>query len=278
MQPQAIAHSFLVLNILQRIPRQRFTTSKQLHEQLEVAGHHLSRRSMQRWLDTIVQHYPIECDTRSKPYGYRWMDGAQGFHLPLLTPAEALLLQLARGEIAPLLPAHVLKKLAPLFASAHQQLHQSTPPPNEKRWLNKVRRIPESLPLQAPHTVPAVFEAISEALYGERKLHLLYCNAVGKQRESTVLPLGIVQQGNRLYLVCRFEGFDNERILAFPRIHQARIGEVFPYPRDFELDRYLAAGHFGIRLGPAVRLSFRIATAERQHLLESPLSADQQHW
>ena len=55
-----------------------------------------NRRTLQRWLDAIVQQSPIECDTRSKPYGYRWMNTAQGLNLPLLTATEALLVQLAR--------------------------------------------------------------------------------------------------------------------------------------------------------------------------------------
>ena len=94
-------------------------------------------------------------------------------------------------------------------------------------------------------------------------------------REATVYPLAIVQQSNRLYLVCRFDGYDNERILALPRIRQARLGTAFTYPHNFKLDAYIKAGHFGILRGPMVRLAFHINQAEGRHLMESPLSADQ---
>lgn len=239
MQPQALAHSFLILDILKRIPRRGYTSSTHLAEQLESAGYVLTRRTLQRWLDAIVQQYPIECDTRSKPYGYRWMDTAQGLNLPLLTATEALLLQLARSEVGQILPASALKSLAPLFESAHRQLDAPTVAPEEKRWLQKVRRIPESLPLQVPRISTSVFETVSEALYHECSLHLHYRNARSKLREATVYPLAIVQQSNRLYLVCRFDGYDNERILALPRIRQARLGTAFTYPHNFKLDAYI---------------------------------------
>jgi predicted DNA-binding transcriptional regulator YafY len=275
MQPQALAHCFLILDILKRIPRRSYTSSTHLAEQLESAGYVLTRRTLQRWLDAIVQQYPIECDTRSKPFGYRWMDTAQGLNLPLLTATEALLLQLARSELGQLLPASALKSLAPLFDSAHRRLNTSVSAPEEKRWLQKVRRIPESLPLQAPRISTSVFETVSEALYHECSLHLHYRNARSKLREATVYPLAMVQQANRLYLVCRFDGYDNERILALPRIKQARLDAAFTYPTDFKLDAYIQAGHFGILRGPLVRLTFHINQAEGRHLMESPLSADQ---
>jgi predicted DNA-binding transcriptional regulator YafY len=139
-----------------------------------------------------------------------------------------------------------------------------------------VRRIPESQPLLPPKIAPGVFEAVSEALYRERKLFVHYRNAQGERKEATLWPLGLAQQGVRLYLVCRFECYDNERILALPRILQATVCvEGFPWPADFDLARYEENGHFGISRGRRVRLRFCIEKASGQHLIESPLSADQ---
>jgi hypothetical protein len=110
--------------------------------------------------------------------------------------------------------------------------------------LGKVLRIPDSQPLLAPRIAPEVFEAVSEALYHERKLHIHYRNARGKRKQATVWPLGVVQQGVRLYLVCRFEGYDNERILALPRLVQAQASnEAFPWPKGFDLKRYCLEDH-----------------------------------
>ena len=127
-----------------------------------------------------------------------------------------------------------------------------------------------------PKIAPGVFEALSDALYRECKLRINYRNAQGKRKNVTVWPFGLVQQGVRLYLVCRFEDYDNERILALPRIIQAEAtDESFPWPPALDLADYCNGGDFGVSHGRKVRLSFRIDKACGLHLLESPLAADQ---
>ncbi len=134
------------------------------------------------------------------------MDGAEGLKLPLLTSSEALLLQMAKSEISHLLPVRTLSSMAPLFAKARRELESTSMSGIERRWLQKVQRIPESLPLLAPKVAPAVFEAVSDALYRECKLHIHYRNAQGCRKAALVWPLGQAQQGVRLYLACRFNG------------------------------------------------------------------------
>ena len=91
------------------------------------------------------------------------------------------------------------------------------------------------------------------------------------------MPLGLAQQGPRMYLVCRFDGYDNERSLALHRIQSARASTfAFTRPTDFDLKQYDADGRFGYGEGKHIRLSFRIEKEAGLHLLESPLSADQQ--
>ena len=85
-----------------------------------------------------------------------------------------------------------------------------------------------------------------------------------------------MQQGVRLYLVCRFDGYENERILALPRIVQAETSEEsFSWPVDFDLETYCSGGDFGISHGRKVFLRFRMDKVCGQHLRESPLAADQ---
>jgi hypothetical protein len=91
------------------------------------------------------------------------------------------------------------------------------------------------------------------------------------------MPLGLAQQGPRMYLVCRFDGYDNERSLALHRILTARASLfTFTRPKDFDLKQYDDDGRFGYGNGERIRLSFHIEKEAGFHLLESPLSADQQ--
>ena len=91
------------------------------------------------------------------------------------------------------------------------------------------------------------------------------------------MPLGLAQQGPRLYLVCRFEGFDNERSLALHRIGKAEVSTLaFERPRGFDLQKYDADGRFGFGEGRRIRLQFCIEHDAGFHLQETPLSKDQQ--
>ena len=273
---QALENAIVFLEILRNIPRRQYTTSAHLHAQLTATGHVLARRTLQRYLDLLIEHFPIECDTRSKPYGYRWLKGSLGLSVPLLTPAEALLLELAQRQMAELLPQRTLAALAPLFASAEHQLFNNQRATSERGWVHKVARIPDSLPQLPPLLEKEMLETISEALLQEHSLHLSYHNARGiGSKTAHVYPLSLVQQGTRLYLVCRFEGYTNERILALARISEAQPGTPFTYPADFNLSDYIDAGHFGVRRGPEVRLSFCIDPTIGQHVIESSLSHDQ---
>lgn len=272
----ALDNALLILEILRRIPRRNYTTSAHLREQVVAAGYEVTLRTVQRHLDAICSRFAIECDTRGKPFGYRWLEGTEGLKLPLLTASEALLLQLAKSEVSQLLPARALVSMAPLFATAHRELEATPAPQVERRWLKKVQRIPESQPLLAPKIAAGVFEAVSDALYRECKLRIHYRSAQAQRKTATIWPLGLVQQGVRLYLVCRFEGYDNERILALPRIVQAvACVESFPWPSGFDLADYCSGGDFGVSHGRNIRLRFCIDKACGQHLLETPLAADQ---
>jgi predicted DNA-binding transcriptional regulator YafY len=122
-----------------------------------------------------------------------------------------------------------------------------------------------------------VFDAVSEALYYNRWLNIDYSNAHGTRRQVEVMPLGLAQQGSRLYLVCRFKGYDNERSLALNRITSAVCSTFhFSRPTDFNLKRYDDDGRFGFGEGRHIRIHFTLETARAQLLLESPLSSDQQ--
>ncbi len=272
----ALDTSLAMIELLRAIPRKRFVTANQLAQSLKHSGHQRSMRSVQRLLEQLADHFPIECDTRSKPYGYRWREGAEGFHLPMPTPAESILLRLAQTQLQALLPGSLDGVFQPLFSAARQSLESAPSQAPQRRWLDKVRRIPTTQPLLPPKMVPGILDTVSTALYLEHKLRIVYRNVQGERVEATVWPLGLALQEPRLYLVSRFEGYDNERILALVRIEQAEmLEERFPYPENFSLANYDAEGRFAFGQGRKVQIRFRIHKATGWHLLESPLSLDQ---
>lgn len=276
-QNDALETSLVILEILRAIPKRRFTTAVQVQNHLQASDCPRSIRSVQRLLDQLASHFPIEVDTRSKPYGYRWRSDGSAFHLPLLSPAEAVLLRLAENQVNAFLPSSMNSLIGSLFMAARKALEGSPKQSLHRRWLRKVRRIPTTQPLLPPQIRPSVMEAISNGLYFEKKVQVRYINVQGVHREATIWPLGLALQEPRLYLVCRFEGYSNERILALSRIQQATLLEdTFPYPPDFNLAQYDGEGRFAFGEGKQVRIELRVERVAGWYLTESPLSSDQQ--
>ncbi|MER1968775.1 WYL domain-containing protein [Castellaniella sp. GW247-6E4] len=268
--------ALLAVELLRRIPRGRKVTVNELHRQLEEAGIYRDLRTIQRQMKMLSEHFEIECDDRSKPYGYRWLDRARVLAVPTLTPQESLLLQLAEDHLKHFLPPRLMKSMEGFFHQARRNLGPDGDARLEREWPSKVRVVATSQPLLPPRIEPEVFEVVSDALFANRWLYLDYQNASGWRSTVDVMPLGLVQQGPRLYLVCRYRGFDNERNLALHRIISARMSTLaFERPKDFDLKQYDDDGRFGFGDGEKVRLSFHITHDAGQHLIESPLSVDQ---
>ena len=268
----------LAVELMRRIPRGRKVTAGELHQQLKDAGIERELRTIQRQLEMLSEHFEIERDDRSKPYGYRWLEQAKALAMPNLTPQESLLLQLAEEHLKNLLPPRLMKSMDAFFSQAKRNLGSESSARLEREWPGKVRVVATSQPLLPPKIVSGVFEAVSEALYANRWLTLDYQNSAGKRRSITVMPLGLAQQGPRLYLVCRFDGFNNERSLALHRIRKAEASTLtFERPAEFDLQKYDDDGRFGFGEGHRVQLRFRITKDAGLHLTESPLSTDQQY-
>lgn len=276
-RPDSIETALLAIELLRRIPRGRKVTAKELHQQLADAGLNRDLRTIQRQLELLSEHFDIERDDRSKPYGYSWLSESSGFTLPNLTSQESLLLALAEEHLRYLLPSRLMKAMNGFFVQAKRNLGTGSKATLEREWAGKVRVVATRQPLLPPKIASGIFATVSEALYENRWLVVRYLNAAGKESSAKVMPLGLTQQGPRMYLVCRYEGYDNERNLALHRMVSAEASSVtFERPKNFNLKQYDDDGRFGYGEGKRIRLQFRIAKMDGQHLLETPLSTDQQ--
>lgn len=272
----------LTLELLKRIRKDRSITALELQQKLTDTDARFKRelRTIQRLLETLsdpdFKACSIERDDSSKPYRYRWKKDSQGLSLPSLSPQESLMLTLAEQQLGSLLPARLMKSMEGFFGQARGQLDDARNNQLEREWLDKVRVVSTSQPLLPPKIAPGVFEQVSNALYANQLLDVTYTNAASKKSNYRVMPLGLAQQGPRMYLVCRYEGFDNERSLALHRISKAEATNfTFDRPKDFNLKQFDDDGRFGYGDGSKVKLSFRIEKAAGLHVVECPLSADQ---
>ena len=267
----------LALELLRRIPKGRTITATELRLQLQDAGFEREPRTIQRLLETLTEIYDIDRDDSTKPYLYSWKENAKGLSLPGLSTQESLLLTLAEQQLSSLLPAKLMKSMSGFFIHARGQLDAKDTNQPEREWLDKVRVVSTTQPLLPPKVDADVFQQVSNALYANQWLDVDYQNAANKKTSSKVMPLGLAQQGPRMYLVCRYEGYDNERCLALHRIISAKASTLtFERPKDFNLKQFDDDGRFGYGDGKLIRLSFRIDKEAGLHIVECPLSADQQ--
>ena len=276
-RPESLETLQIALELVRRIPKGRTITAPELKQQLSDAGFERDMRTIQRQLETLSEYFDIDRDDTAKPYRYCWKERAKGLSLPSLSPQECLLLTLAEQQLGQLLPPRLMKSMEGFFSQARIQLHEQSAAKHEREWLKKVRVVSTSQPLLPPKVDPVVFEQVSNALYADHWLTVEYKNAAGKKLESRVMPLGLAQQGQRMYLVCRFDGYDNARCLALHRILSAKASPfTFEPPPEFDLKQFDDDGRCGYGDGKRVKLSFRIEMEAGFHLLESPLSEDQQ--
>ncbi|PJG83431.1 helix-turn-helix transcriptional regulator [Caviibacterium pharyngocola] len=277
-RPENIETTFYHLDILRRIPKGkgRYITAKALHEQLEELGYQKDIRTMQRTLKSLCEHFDIEKDDRSREHAYRWKEYSKGLDIPNLTAQESLLLMLAEQHLKNLLPANIMKSLKPFFDEARYQKQFGKESP-EYKWLDKVCSVPTSQPLLPAKISPTIFDAVSTALFQNKLLHIEYQNQQGNKKKATVMPLALAQQGGTIYLIARYEGFDNQRLLALHRLKKPEVSTFnFERPKDFSLSKYLDDGYLGFSCtGQKVRLTFSIAHSAGFHLTETPLSKDQ---
>lgn len=276
-RPDSLETLQLALELLRRIPKGRSITATELRLQLLDTGFVREPRTIQRLLETLTEFYDIERDDSTKPYLYRWKENAKGLSLPGLSTQESLLLTLAEQQLSSLLPARLIKSMEGFFTQARGTLNTHGAAQRERQWLDKVRVVSTTQPLLPPKVDAGVFQQVSDALYGNQWLDVDYKNATGKKTSSRVMPLGLAQQGPRMYLVCRYEGYDNERSLALHRIIAAKASTLtFERPKDFDFKQFDDDGRFGYGDGKLIRLSFKIAKDAGLHIVECPLSTDQQ--
>lgn len=268
------------LELLKRIPRGRKISTAELCEQLRDSGWDRNVRTVQRQLDELCRHFDIERDDRSKPYGYQWKANSSGLSIPGLTEKESLVLALAQQHLRALLPPAVMASMDPFFEQANARLaahpDQTSRDRTASHWLRKVRLVSNSQPLLAPEIDATVLDVVSSALWRDEWLNITYRNSSRKTIQGQVMPLGLAQQGERLYLVCRFAGHQDDRTLAVHRILAATgSGLRFERPQGFDLETYDSEGRFAFGDGTLVNLEFLVTKAAGLHLLESRLCEDQ---
>ena len=264
------------LELLRLLPaRGPGITAGVLTEKLREAGFPATKRSIERDLKVLEEHFPISCNDRSKPYGWRWLEG-KAVDLPGVDYVEALSLVLVEDLLGQLAPVSLRRVLEPKFAQARQKLAAS-PGNRYSQWAGRVRYVAPSLPFLPPKVDPRVLEVVQEALADIRQLKVTYAGAdEARVKDLELNPLAFVQRGPVQYLVATVSSFDDTRLFALHRMLSVRILDKPARPSGgFSLDEYLKAGGMQFGGGEHFRLRAEISTKLAVYLTETPLTEDQ---
>ncbi|WP_185960788.1 helix-turn-helix transcriptional regulator [Aliidiomarina halalkaliphila] len=252
-------------------------TCSELTQRLKDDGFDVSKRTVERDLGELSCLFPIQCNDKSKPFGWYWQRDASA-DLPGLSLAEAMSLTLVEEALNPLLPQSVLQAVQPRFALARAKLNSLGDDQKLLNWSKKVAHVPTALPQLPPHIDEQVLNQVQLALLHEHCLQVLY-HGMGQDtgKAMRLHPLGLVQRGTVTYLIARVEGYGDVRMFALQRMSSAEIVEVAcEPPKGFDLQTYLAQGAFQFGSGKTLQLRVNLHCNDIVRLLrESPLSRDQ---
>jgi predicted DNA-binding transcriptional regulator YafY len=289
--PTTLSRHWQTLRLLPRYPKS--ITASDVHAKLEALGYDVTRHTVAADLHQLSEEFAIYEAVEKRPKQWAWRADAPPLLAPLLSHSEALTLLMAQEHLNGVLPASTLGHLQGYFDLAAKCLDPAgkqallTPRP-ELRWRDKVRVLPSSQALIAPTVNAAALATVQEALLQGEQCEICY----HKRRDSadkatdeskaqgdtyTVHPLGLVQRGALLYLVCTIKDYPDVKLLALHRVSSAApLKARAVAPAGFDLDDYIASGALGWRTGSAaVVLEAAFTPQAGEHLRETPLSTDQ---
>ncbi len=269
----ALLRHWAMLRLIPRHPR-RIDTGR-IRDELERLGYSITLRSIQRDLNKLSAVLPLCCDL-SKPQGWWWQADAELLDIPGLDPQAALVFKMAEQHLTQVIPASTLDSLRPWFRAANGVLDAHTN--GVGGWIDKVRILPNGPPLIPPSVSSDVQSAIYQGLLEGRRLALSYKPRGAKSAKAyEINPLAIVLRGHLIYIVCTLWDYTNPMQMLMHRVVSASVLDTpASYPDGFNVDRYIAEGEFGYRLGPPIKLVADFDQAAAHIFHETPISADQQ--
>lgn len=272
-----MTHSFRrLVDTLRLIPSQGKVTAAEVHLRITALGYPVSRRTIERDLQTLARMYPLACDDRERPYGWYWIQPEAAPVLPAIGLPEAMAITLMDRELGPLMPAAAQDALKPWVKLALNALRMGGPS-RAGRWLRKIAIHPSESPLQPAVVERTTQDAINEALFAERQISCEYRRAyTDEYRTIRVHPLGQIRGGLVSYLVVCFDGFDDPRLIAIHRMRRVRLLDAASQvPAGFDLQHFLDDGAMLFGTGPEIELRLKMDRDAAAHLRDTPLAASQ---
>lgn len=267
------------MQILGLLSKHRWISAGEVQARLKEAGWEYGKRAVEKMLKSLADEHPaVVRDDSVKPFLYSWSTDQDNPWNPELSDRESLTLLLAGEHLRQLLPTEVQHWMDGRFREAKRRMDPARGVQPFNSWPQKVAVVSLLPAMLPPKISPEVYANVSQALLSDRWLNVDYRNANGKLiQDRRIMPLALVQQAERLFLVCRFGDYQDVRHLALHRMLSAQATpHEFERPKDFSLQHHISSGRFGFGNGEFMQLKLRVQRHIADLLVETPLSTDQE--
>lgn len=197
----------------------------------------------------------------------------------IMTPSMALAFNMLADYAKHLLPTSVNKQLQGHFNQAKRTLTD----PKLAIWQSKIATIPAGFQLHKADINTEILNTVEQAIIDQAQLEIEYLNRPNIHtlhnhtvKKRLINPLGLVIRGNVYYLIASTP--ENElRNFALHRMSSAQKSHnTVQLTNDFNLEEYVAEGNLTFSNNQTINLELKVKRIPGYHLLETPLSPDQQ--
>jgi len=254
----------------------RGRSSQDLAAALENRGYPVTRRTVERDLDTLKQCMPLESNAKARPQLWRWQR-SRGFDIPGMEAAEAMALFMMQDAMRAHLPSCFLDALHNRFAQANKTLAALARGGANVRWADRVRVVPAHVVLKPPQIAPRIIQTLQKAVLGDIAVDAVYQALHDPAPKRRLLyPRALILRGSSIYLIAhQKDGDAAPHHFAVQRFTSVRLRELEPWtPIRFSLDEFLQEGIDQFGDGREIRLRARVSQELAKTLGDCPLSTD----
>jgi len=276
-----VKRQWIILTVVPQA-REPAKSTEEIHRILvEQTRDPISKRTVQRDLESLCQEFDISYQTEGKTHYWSW-ESVPRMWLPGLTAEQALAFYMVEQNLKSLLPEATLQSLTPFFRAAEAKLDAM--PRTVRSWKKKFRLIDSTQRLNPATLSPDVARAVREALLDDKALRVTFHDRTGQQKfQGRFLPLALTQRGVELYLI--YSNLDlndrSPRFIPMQRIETATPSLDRTPPATFDVDAFLGAGQLGfghtypIRVGSNLDLVAAFSRKAAERLAETSLGEGQ---
>jgi predicted DNA-binding transcriptional regulator YafY len=250
----------------------------ELTQSLADAGFKVDKRTTQRDLVSLASRFPI-CPSDALQPGWYWLN-RKAFDTMGMTVSDAFTLHMLDRYLKAVMPVATTRQLKPLFELAKAKLDVEAESNDIAHWATLIAVAGAGLPVIAPEINQTILETIQNILFlrPREKLKIHYTKAGAKTaKEHIVDPVGLVQSGDKTYLVAMNPKFPEPATYALHRIDKAeRTYERSTLPKGVSLQRFIDEGKIQFFSEGMIDLKARVSKMLGGQLAETKLSETQQ--